>query len=83
MLFRLTLQLLVRQSADGHDSEHRGPAVLASTAVSWDRGDDAVLCVCVGLNSESSRRLCRRLDKNSLAGTIPSTVGQLSSLSVL
>jgi hypothetical protein len=40
-----------QQSTDRHDSEHRGPAVVASGAVSWNRGDDGVM-FCVGLNQE-------------------------------
>jgi hypothetical protein len=38
-LISSTLQVLARQSADGHDSEHRGPAVVACVPVSWNRGD--------------------------------------------
>jgi hypothetical protein len=45
---RLLLQVLVQQSTERHDSEHRGPAVVAYEPVSWNRGDDW-RCVCVGL----------------------------------
>jgi hypothetical protein len=34
------LQVLGRQSTDGHDSDHRGPAVVAYRSVSWNRGGD-------------------------------------------
>jgi hypothetical protein len=34
------LQELGRQSTERHDSEHRGPAVVAFGHVSWNRGDD-------------------------------------------
>jgi hypothetical protein len=34
-----TLQEFGRQSAERHDSEHRGPAVVTSEDVSWNRGN--------------------------------------------
>jgi hypothetical protein len=38
---------LGQQSTDRHDSEHRGPAVVASATVSWNRGDDGDVFVLV------------------------------------
>jgi hypothetical protein len=49
--FRRLMQGLEPQSTERHDSEHRGPAVVASISVSWKRGDDEQ-CVCVGLSRE-------------------------------
>jgi hypothetical protein len=78
------LQVLVGQSADRHDSEHRGSAVVACAPVSWNRRRWVMgLClnkrnVLVGFVD-----FCRDLGNNQLTGTIPSTVGQLSSLQQL
>ena len=37
LMFSSTLQVLEQQSTDRHDSEHRGPAVVASATVSWNK----------------------------------------------
>jgi hypothetical protein len=39
------LQVLGQQSTERHDSEHRGPAVVAYAPVSWKTGDDRVTCL--------------------------------------
>jgi hypothetical protein len=41
MLISSLLQVLVQQSTERHDSEHRGSAVVASATVSWNRSDDS------------------------------------------
>jgi hypothetical protein len=37
LMLSSTLQVLEQQSTDRHDSEHRGPAVVASATVSWNK----------------------------------------------
>jgi hypothetical protein len=44
LLISSTLQELVQQSTDGHDSEHREPDVIAYGTVSWNRCDDGCRC---------------------------------------
>jgi hypothetical protein len=86
LLISSTLQVLEHQSTDRHDSEHRGPTVVASGTVSWKEatmGEAFLSLRFLNRDCRRFRRLCRRLDSNSLTGTIPSTVGQLSSLQFL
>jgi hypothetical protein len=85
-LISSTLQVLARQSTDGHDSKHREPAVVACGPVSWSRGDGLGDMLCGGLTGEIAVDFvdfCRYLSNNQLSGTISSTVGQLSLLKFL
>ncbi len=87
LLVPSTLQVLAQQSTDGRDLEHCGPAVVAYGLVSW--GAEATIfdafVVAFGLNGGLAVVVVdsRYLHDNQLTGTIPSTVGQLSSLKEL
>ncbi len=75
-LFSSTLQVFAQQLTNRHDSEHRGLAVGASGAVSWNRATMFVFAF------GSDVDFCRLVNNNQLTGTIPSAVGQLPLLSI-